>query len=94
MSPSKFPAPPPPPGRVSTRFRPLGRYTQVGHFGRDITVPFDRIGFRQLRVAGSVGYTVATWSRTMRLLAQGLQAHAHRHPPFSARGMAPRLRFV
>ena len=63
--------------------RPLGRYTQVGHFGRDITVPFDRIGFRQLRVAGSVGYTVATWSRTMRLLAQGLQPArivTHRFP--------------
>ncbi|MBI5767938.1 MAG: alcohol dehydrogenase catalytic domain-containing protein [Verrucomicrobia bacterium] len=53
--------------------RPLGSYTQVGHFGRDITVPFDRVGFRQLRVAGSVGYTVATWSRTMKLLAQGLK---------------------
>ena len=53
--------------------RPLGRYTQVGHFGREILVPFDRIGFKQLRVAGSVGYTVATWNRTMKLLAQGLR---------------------
>jgi L-iditol 2-dehydrogenase len=53
--------------------RPLGRYTQVGHFGRDILVPFDRIGFKQLRVAGSVGYTVATWTRTMKLLSQGLR---------------------
>lgn len=53
--------------------RPLGRYTQVGHFGRDITVPFDRIGFKQLRVAGSVGYTAATWTRTMKLLAQRLR---------------------
>jgi L-iditol 2-dehydrogenase len=53
--------------------RPLGRYTQVGHFGREITVPFDHIGFKQLRVAGSVGYTVATWTRTMKLLAQGLR---------------------
>lgn len=53
--------------------RPLGRYTQVGHFGRDITVPFDRIGFKQLRVTGSVGYTVATWTRTMALLGQGLK---------------------
>lgn len=53
--------------------RPLGHYTQVGHFGRDITVPFDRIGFKQLRVAGSVGYTMATWARTMQLLAQGLK---------------------
>lgn len=53
--------------------RPLGRYTQVGHFGREITVPLDRVGFKQLRVVGSVGYTVATWSRTMTLLAQGLK---------------------
>ena len=53
--------------------RPLGRYTQIGHFGRDIAVPFDRIGFKQLRVTGSVGYTAATWARTMKLLAQGLR---------------------
>jgi L-iditol 2-dehydrogenase len=53
--------------------RPLGRYTQVGHFGREITVPFDHVGFKQLRVAGSVGYTVATWRRTLKLLALGLR---------------------
>ncbi len=53
--------------------RPLGRYTQVGHFGREVTVPFDRIGFKQLRVAGSVGYTAATWARTMKLMARGLR---------------------
>jgi L-iditol 2-dehydrogenase len=53
--------------------RPLGRYTQVGHFGHEITVPFDRIGFRQLRVTGSVGYTAATWTRTLTLIAQGLR---------------------
>ena len=28
---------------------------------------------RQLRVTGSVGYTAATWVRTMKLLAQGLR---------------------
>lgn len=53
--------------------RPHGTYVQVGHFGRDITVPFDRIGFKELRVVGSVGYTEATWSRTLKLLAQGLR---------------------
>jgi L-iditol 2-dehydrogenase len=53
--------------------RPHGTYVQVGHFGRDITVPFDRIGFKELRVIGSVGYTEATWTRTMKLLAQGLR---------------------
>ena len=53
--------------------RPFGRYTQVGHFGGDICVPFDRIGFKQLQVRGAVGYTAATWERTMRLLAAGLR---------------------
>lgn len=53
--------------------RPHGTYVQVGHFGRDITVPFDRIGFKELQVTGSVGYTEATWTRTLRLLAQGLR---------------------
>lgn len=53
--------------------RPLGRYTQVGHFGRDITIPFGLVAFKQIRVAGSVGYTAGTWSRSMKLLAQGLR---------------------
>ncbi|MBI5692308.1 MAG: alcohol dehydrogenase catalytic domain-containing protein [Verrucomicrobia bacterium] len=63
--------------------RPLGSYTQVGHFGCDINVPFDRVGFRQLRVAGSVGYTAATWARTLQLLSQGLRPTrivTHRFP--------------
>jgi len=62
---------------------PFGRYTQVGHFGRDITVPFDHIAFRQLRVTGSVGYTARTWEHTMKLLSAGLrpsQIVTHRLP--------------
>lgn len=51
--------------------RPLGRYTQVGHFGKDITIPFDLVAFRQFRIAGSVGYTAASWVRALRILAQG-----------------------
>ena len=51
--------------------RPLGRYVQVGHFGKDLRVPWDLIAFRQLRIDGSVGYTRATWTRTMRILEQG-----------------------
>jgi L-iditol 2-dehydrogenase len=50
---------------------PLGHYVQVGHFGRDLTVPWDHIAFRQLRIDGSVGYTRETWSQTMRILEQG-----------------------
>lgn len=51
--------------------RPLGQYIQVGHFGREITLPFDLIAFRQIRASGSVGYTAATWRRSLEILAQG-----------------------
>ena len=51
--------------------RPLGHYVQVGHFGRDLTVPWDHIAFRQLRINGSVGYTRETWTQTMQILGQG-----------------------
>ena len=51
--------------------RPLGHYVQVGHFGKDLTVPWDHIAFRQLRIDGSVGYTRETWLQTMRILEQG-----------------------
>jgi L-iditol 2-dehydrogenase len=63
--------------------RPLGRYTQVGHFGGPIAVPFDHIAFKQLRVIGSVGYNAATWTRTLKLMAQGLRPSrivTHRFP--------------
>ena len=49
---------------------PLGRYVQVGHFGKDLTVPWDLVAFRQLKIHGSVGYTKATWHRTMEVLGQ------------------------
>lgn len=51
--------------------RPLGQYVQVGHFGKDLRVPWDFIAFRQLRIEGSVGYTRDTWSQTIRILEQG-----------------------
>ena len=63
--------------------RPHGRYVQVGHFGRDIAVPFDRVGFKQLQVTGSVGYTAETWKKTLQLLGQGLRPSrivTHRFP--------------
>jgi L-iditol 2-dehydrogenase len=51
--------------------RPLGHYTQVGHFGKEITMPFDITAFKQIHVAGSVGYTVATWIRMLKILERG-----------------------
>lgn len=51
--------------------RPLGQYVQVGHFGRDLRVPWDFVAFKQLRIDGSVGYTRETWRQTLRILEQG-----------------------
>jgi L-iditol 2-dehydrogenase len=51
--------------------RPLGQYVQVGHFGKDLRVPWDLVAFKQLRIYGSVGYTRETWSQTIRILEQG-----------------------
>lgn len=51
--------------------RPLGHYVQVGHFGKDLRVPWDLVAFKQLRIDGSVGYTRDTWSQTIRILEQG-----------------------
>ncbi|MCI0537082.1 MAG: alcohol dehydrogenase catalytic domain-containing protein [Verrucomicrobiales bacterium] len=51
--------------------RPLGRYTQVGHFGKSIELNFDLLAFRQIRMKGSVGYTAETWKRMMNILGQG-----------------------
>ena len=47
---------------------PLGQYVQVGHFGKDLTLPWDLVAFRQLKIYGSVGYTKATWRQTMKIL--------------------------
>ncbi|HEY3853440.1 MAG TPA: alcohol dehydrogenase catalytic domain-containing protein [Verrucomicrobiae bacterium] len=51
--------------------RPLGSYTQVGHFGRNVELNFDKVAFKQLRVNGSVGYTAATWTRMLKMLSAG-----------------------
>lgn len=51
--------------------RSLGRYVQAGIAGREFSVPFDLILFKQLAVYGSVGHSLRTWDRVMRILAQG-----------------------
>jgi L-iditol 2-dehydrogenase len=51
--------------------RPLGQLTQVGICGGEIQFPIDTVFFKQLRIAGSFGYTAQTWERMMRILAHG-----------------------
>lgn len=53
--------------------RPLGHYIQVGHFGKDLLLPWDLVAFRQLKIDGSVGYIRNTWNNTLRILEQGLK---------------------
>ncbi|MBK8500731.1 MAG: alcohol dehydrogenase catalytic domain-containing protein [Saprospiraceae bacterium] len=57
-----------------TALKPLGHYVQVGHFGKNLTLPWDHVAFKQLRIDGSVGYTRETWTQTMHILAQGFDA--------------------
>jgi L-iditol 2-dehydrogenase len=52
--------------------RKMGRYTQVGLFGKPLSLDLDKIVVKQVRLQGSMCHTWATWERTMRLLRQGL----------------------
>ncbi len=58
-------------GSCLQALRPLGAYTQVGICGREVTVNVDTILFKQLRVRGSVAYSVRTWDRLLKILRQG-----------------------
>lgn len=51
--------------------RPLGTYVQVGIAGREFSVPFDLVLYKQARVFGSLGHSLHTWQRVMRILQQG-----------------------
>jgi len=48
----------------------LGRYVQLGIVGAEITVPFDLLLYKQIRLWGSVGYSARTWVRVMQILGQ------------------------
>jgi L-iditol 2-dehydrogenase len=50
--------------------RKMGAYVQVGIAGKDITIPFDSLLYKQLRMFGSLGHSLSTWDRTMRIIAQ------------------------
>ena len=50
--------------------RRLGSYTQVGISGREISLNFDAILYKQLHVVGSVAYSLTTWHRLLKILNQ------------------------
>jgi L-iditol 2-dehydrogenase len=51
--------------------RRRGQFTQIGLFGAPITMNFELICYRELRVTGSLGSRFASWERALALMASG-----------------------
>jgi len=50
--------------------RRQGKYTQVGLFGKPITLDFERIAYKELKVTGTISQRWTAWKRALRLMAQ------------------------
>lgn len=48
-----------------------GRFSQIGLFGRPITVNFELINYRELQVTGSLGSRFSSWEKALALMASG-----------------------
>jgi L-iditol 2-dehydrogenase len=48
----------------------MGKYVQVGIIGKEITLDFDTILYKQLQVYGSGAHSLKTWERMMKILEQ------------------------
>ena len=51
--------------------RPQGKYTQIGLFGKPITLDFERISYKEIIVTGSLGQRWTAWTRALMIMAQG-----------------------
>jgi L-iditol 2-dehydrogenase len=51
--------------------RKQGRYTQIGLFGKPVTVDFERIAYKELQVTGSFAQRWTAWIRTLTLVERG-----------------------
>ncbi|MCU1410812.1 MAG: Zn-dependent alcohol dehydrogenase [Rhodoglobus sp.] len=49
-----------------------GRYVQVGIFGRDVSLPFDLVLYKELVVSSGFASTATSWRRAIALIEQGL----------------------
>lgn len=49
----------------------LGKHIQVGIAGKEITVDFDTILYKQLQVYGTLAHSITTWNRVTQILTQG-----------------------
>ena len=52
--------------------RKMGRYTQVGIFGKPLRLDLDKVVVKQVHLQGSMCHTWETWERTMRFLSQDI----------------------
>lgn len=58
---------------VSSGFRQvrkLGKYIQMGILGKTASIEFDTILYKQLQLFGSVGHSMKSWDRVIRILEQ------------------------
>ena len=47
-----------------------GRYVQIGIFGKEITLPFDQVLYKELTVSSGFASTPTSWRHAMRLIEQ------------------------
>jgi L-iditol 2-dehydrogenase len=51
--------------------RKRGTYIQVGIHGKEVRFPLDLVLYKQIRLQGSLGHSLISWDRVMRILEQG-----------------------
>lgn len=51
--------------------RKQGQFTQIGLFGKPVTIDFERICFKELKVTGSLGSKRSSWESAIELVASG-----------------------
>jgi L-iditol 2-dehydrogenase len=52
--------------------RKRGQFTQVGLFGKPITVDFEKIAYKEIRVTGSFSQKWSAWEKSLTLLGKGI----------------------
>ena len=48
-----------------------GQFTQIGLYGKPITIDFEKICFKEIKVTGSLGSRWISWQKALQLVAQG-----------------------
>jgi len=48
----------------------MGKYTQMGLFGKPVTIDFEKIAYKELKVTGFFAHVPSAWERALKLLEQ------------------------